>query len=80
MNILKKIILEELKVEQVVDFESDPSFKQLIGKRVSVIDDAGKEHIGKLTFAGINDIHGQFQVTIDRTPLWPIEPETIKRV
>ncbi len=53
-------------------------YSHLIGKRISVIDSKWGEMVGVCTFAGINNLHGKFQVTLDRTPLWPINPNTIK--
>lgn len=55
-------------------------FRNMIGKKVSIINSEGKNIIGNLTFAGINMLHGQFQVTIDRTPYWPVNINTIKLV
>jgi len=49
----------------------------LLGKKVEFISQ-GVRHIGTLEFAGINPLHGQFQVTATRTPIWPVDPETIK--
>lgn len=57
---------------------TDPRFKHLVGKRVSIMC-RGSRWVGKLTFAGINTkLHNEFQVTINRTPLWPVDPATIK--
>lgn len=54
-------------------------FKHLIGKRIQFIDKHGKTRIGILDFAGINTkLHNTFQVTINRTPIWPVDPKTIK--
>ena len=39
----------------------------------------GKKVVGILDFAGINDnLHNQFQATIGRMPIWPVDPKTIK--
>jgi hypothetical protein len=60
---------------------TDPRFQHLIGKRVQCIDKRGRTIKGILDFAGVNNkLHGQFQVTIGRCPLWPINPSTIKEV
>lgn len=56
---------------------TDPRFKHLLGKKVEFISQ-GVRYIGILDFAGINHLHGQFQVTATRTPIWPVDPETIK--
>lgn len=56
----------------------DPRFIHLLGRKIEC-EFEGERRVGKLTFAGINDkLHGQFQVTIDRTPLWPVDPRSIK--
>jgi len=60
---------------------TDKRFKHLIGTRIQCVDKTGKTRMGILEFAGINTMfHGQFQVTIDRCPIWPINPDTIKAV
>lgn len=56
---------------------SDDSFKHMIGKRVK-FQSRGKEWVGKAQFIGINPLHNQFQVTVDRTPVWPVDPSTIE--
>lgn len=58
----------------------DPRFKSWYGKKVQFLDEKGKRHVGWLDFSGVNDLHGQFQVTISRTPIWPVDPNTIKLV
>jgi len=51
----------------------------MIGKKVQCKDKNGKKVVGLLDFAGVNDkLHQQFQVTISRTPIWPVDPKTIK--
>jgi hypothetical protein len=84
-NIIKKI----LKEDRMYD-ETDDRFKEMIGKRVCITDPSprdeggnrmkpnGSKVCGELSFAGINDSHGQFQVTIGRSPYWPINPNNIK--
>lgn len=58
---------------------TDDRFKHLIGKKVQCKDKDGKKVVGVLDFAGINDkLHHKFQVTLDRTPVWPVDPKTIK--
>jgi hypothetical protein len=59
--------------------QTTPQFQHLIGKQITVVHQNHK-YIGTLEFAGINPIHDQFQVTIDRMPLWPVNPKTIKAV
>ena len=55
------------------------NFSHLIGKKISVPDPRGKGNIvGKCTYAQVNSLHGKFQVTLDRMPVWPVEPNRIK--
>jgi hypothetical protein len=51
----------------------------LVGKRISVIHPKWptQRMIGICQFAGINPLHGKFQVTIDRMPIWPVNPKEI---
>ena len=56
----------------------DPTFLHLRGKRVKAIY-KGEMIYGDLYFAGINTLlHGQYQVTLGRTPYWPVDPKTIE--
>lgn len=58
---------------------TDQRFKHLIGKRVECIDSQGERRVGILDFAGINSmLHGKFQVTISRCPIWPVDPNSVK--
>jgi hypothetical protein len=58
---------------------TDDTFKPFVGKKVKCLDKDGKKRVGVLDFAGINDkLHHKFQVTLDRTPIWPVDPKTIK--
>ena len=60
---------------------TDDKFKHLIGKKIEFIDKRGKKMTGVLDFAGINDkLHNKFQVTVNRTPYWPVNPNTIKEI
>lgn len=54
-------------------------YKHLVGKKIELTID-GEVWVGIADYIGINPIHGKFQVTIDRTPLWPVNPKTIKEV
>ncbi len=57
---------------------TDPKFKHMLGKKVQFVC-KGETHTGILDFAGINEIlHGKFQVTVSRTPHWPVDPNSIK--
>lgn len=60
--------------------KNDPRFEHLIGKRVTVKTPEGHTVGGVLQFIGINSLHGEFQVTINRMPIWPVDPNTIKLV
>ena len=54
-------------------------FKHLLGKRVEFVDSEGERRVGVLKFAGFNKhLHEVFQVTINRCPVWPVEPNSIK--
>lgn len=55
----------------------DSKFKSLIGKKIECVC-RGKRYVGHLQFAGINGLHGTFQVTMNRMPLWPVNPKSIK--
>ena len=51
--------------------------KQLVGKKVTCRfrnDTWG----GTLDSVGVNPLHNRMQVTIDRTPLWPVDLKTVK--
>jgi len=59
--------------------DTDPNFQHMIGTRVSVVDGKGNLRIGILNFAGVNTkLHNQFQVTLSRCPIWPVDPKTIQ--
>jgi hypothetical protein len=60
---------------------TDDKFKNLLGKKIEFIDKRGKKISGILDFAGINEkLHNKFQVTVGRTPYWPVNPKTIKEI
>lgn len=60
---------------------TDDRFKPLIGKRIQFKNKEGRLVVGTLEFAGVNTkLHQQFQVTVDRTPFWPVDPKTIKEI
>lgn len=56
--------------------ETDFKFRNLIGKRVKIIY-KNQTHVGILQFAGVNPLHGKFQVTLSGAPLWPINPNSL---
>jgi hypothetical protein len=53
--------------------------EHLIGKKISVISPRwpNERLVGICYFAGIG-FSGDFQVTLDRMPIWPVDPKTIK--
>lgn len=58
--------------------QTQPEFRSMIGQRVEFMYQ-GQKHFGVLDFAGINEmLHGQFQVTVSRTPYWPVNPKSLK--
>ena len=58
---------------------TDVRFKPLVGKQVELTHN-GVNWIGVLQFAGINTLHDQFHVTLSGTPLWPVNPNSIKEI
>lgn len=63
---------------EIVDNDFDPAFADLKGKKVA-LKCKGEICIGTLNFAGINNLsHGEYQVTLGRTPHWPVDPMTIR--
>lgn len=65
--------------ESIIDKNFDPKMIHLKGKRVEITFN-GSKIVGILKFAGINSLHNQYQVTINRMPCWPIDPKLIKEV
>lgn len=53
--------------------------KDLVGKKISVIHPKWPKDriLGVCTFAGVNSLHGDFQVTIGRMPIWPVNPKEV---
>ena len=51
--------------------------KKFVGKRVSLMH-KGEKRVGVLTWANVGLLHNEFQVTLNRTPLWPVDMSTIK--
>jgi hypothetical protein len=62
--------------ESIIDKNFDPAFLHFKGKRVEITFN-GDKLVGILEFAGINPLHGQYQITINRMPCWPINPKVI---
>lgn len=66
------------KIPQHLINKTEHEFKSLLGKRVECIH-KGEKRVGILQFAGVNDLlHGRFQVTLSRTPLWSVDRNTVK--
>lgn len=57
---------------------TDKDLQHLIGTRIELLDAEGKRHVGILDFAGINNLHGEFQATVSRCPIWPVVKDSIK--
>jgi hypothetical protein len=58
--------------------QTQTEFRPLVGQRVEFMYQ-GSKHFGVLDFAGVNGaLHGQFQVTVSRTPYWPVNPKSLK--
>ena len=58
--------------------QTQTEFRPLLGQRVEFMHQ-GKKHYGILDYAGVNELlHGQFQVTVSRTPYWPVNPKSLK--
>lgn len=56
--------------------------EQFMGKRISVETERGERWVGTCQFLGYNDYLPSwgFQVTLDRTPIQQVKPETIKLI
>jgi len=57
----------------------------LVGQRVqfkSQDRETGKTRswIGDVEYIGINDLHGKFQITVGRCPVWPVVVGSIAKV
>jgi len=52
--------------------------KKFLGKRISFKDKKGETWVGKATYMGVNPTHGKFQITVGRTPIWPVDVKSIK--
>lgn len=56
---------------------TDPKFKHMLGKKVQ-FKYKGQINCGILSYAGVNTmLHNKFQVTIERTPYWPVDPNSL---
>lgn len=58
--------------------EFDEDMRDLLGKKVECVSE-GERYVGILNFAGTNSIaHKHYQVTINRTPIWPVDKSSLK--
>lgn len=68
-----------IKEKQKQEFlKNIKTYIRFIGKKVEVKDETGMRWVGILTYIGINELHGELQATINRTPIWPIDIKSIK--
>ena len=56
----------------------DKKFTHLINKRIQLMDANGKVYGGVLGFVGFNKFLNRFQVTVNRTPIFNVNPSAIK--
>tara|TARA_Y100000816_G_scaffold290949_1_gene280943 strand:+ start:10117 stop:11835 length:1719 start_codon:yes stop_codon:yes gene_type:complete len=52
--------------------------KKFLGKRISFKDKEGETWVGKANYIGVNPTHGKLQITVGRTPIWPVDVKSIK--
>jgi hypothetical protein len=65
--------------KRLTELDSDPKYKNLVGKRVAFRGgDKNKVWVGKVDFIGTNPTHGKLQITINRTPVWPVDIKSLK--
>lgn len=62
---------------------SHPDYQHLVGKDVAIKhynknNGVTAVYVGRCDFIGISSLHKQWQITIDRMPLWPIDPEKVQ--
>lgn len=60
-----------------IDSDFDPMLIHLYNEKVKVFYN-GEIYVGKLNFAGLNYFN-LYQVTIDRFPIWPIDPKNVQK-
>ncbi len=66
------------EIMQIVNPQTESRFQHMLGKKVTCMC-KGEKCTGILDFAGVNDmLHNQFQVTLSRTPLWPVDRSTVQ--
>jgi len=60
------------------EFPFDENMIHFKGKKV-ILKCKGEMCVGIMEFAGVNTVlHNQYQVTLGRTPHWPVDPTTIR--
>lgn len=57
---------------------TDPKFRQFIGKRIFFKKKNGQSVTGVANFIGKNFVTNEFQVTVEKTPIWPVDPSSIR--
>ena len=60
-------------------FNFDDAFLHLKGKKAQITF-KNCIYVGKLYFAGMNEFLNVYQVTLNRTPFYPMNPKTIKEL
>ena len=68
---------ESIEMSRIPSDNFDYDFIDLLDKKIE-IEYNGEKAVGHLWWCGINVLHGQYQVTLDRTPCWPVDKSTIK--
>jgi len=82
MSVQKNRLLMEMKslINKIDEGKVDVKKlnKKFLGKRISFKDKKGETWVGKATYMGVNPTHGKFQITVGRTPIWPVDVKSIK--
>lgn len=60
-----------------MEFEIDEQLEKFRNLKVQALC-KGETITGILIYAAINPLHNQFQLTLGRTPYWPVDPKTVK--
>jgi len=69
--------------DELLRRDSDPKWRHLIGQRVEFksrdrVTGKIRSWVGTVEFIGVNRLHGKFQITVDRCPVWPVIVNSIK--
>ena len=67
----------EMSANRIPTSDFDYNFLHLLDHKIE-IEYEGEICVGNLWWCGINPLHGKYQVTLNRTPYWPVDPKTIK--